>query len=228
MNQIDLFKLNSETVHGSIKAGRINRKELSDVIYRIGLKASEQEAFLVLHIEHYSQAEKNISLRQLNYELNALVEYNELNPNKPLPLVVPIIYYQGMRSPFPYSTDVFGLFGAHKAHAKDLLLHPKLIDLQQLSDTKISAHKGIAVAELAFKYAANRQRLDGAKMHMMIDLFQDMNYKLRRVVLEYSVSKIDCNTNEFIDRYLDHLSQDKENVMTMAEQLIQQGVKRYS
>jgi hypothetical protein len=51
-----------------------------------------------------------------------------------------------------------------------------------------------------------------------------LEYVVSMSLLKYTLSQLDADTNQFIDYYVEVLPEEKEQVMTMAEQLMQRGM----
>lgn len=52
-----------------------------------------------------------------------------------LPVVVPILYYRGKVTPYPYKGDIFDCFGKNNALAEKIYLRPyPIIDIASMSE----------------------------------------------------------------------------------------------
>lgn len=78
------------------------RSRLSDMLY--SLRTRQGEGYLYCIIEHQSKPDKFMALRLLRYSLAAMQQH-VAQGNKTLPLVVPLLFYHGRRSPYPYSLN---------------------------------------------------------------------------------------------------------------------------
>lgn len=56
------------------------------------------DGYIHLLLEHQSSADKNITFRQLRYAVTAMQRHLEAG-HKKLPLVIPVLFYHGSRSP---------------------------------------------------------------------------------------------------------------------------------
>lgn len=221
-----LFKLEGETVNQSHHGSQLHHREIADVVYQVQMQGANQDALIIFHIEHFSSPKANTSLRSANYNLNTLVQYNEINPKKPLPLLIPIIYYHGKRSPFPYSLNIYDLFEENKALAEQYLLTPLLIDVHQFSDAALAKHQGISAAELAFKYTTLRKQLPSARIKLLVEQLIQLDYNLRHTVLRYSINRLVGNRDDFVARYLKALPQEESTMRTMAEEWVHEGMEK--
>ncbi len=82
-----------------------------------------------------------------------------LNQGYPdLPVVVPILYYRGKVTPYPYTGNLFDCFGKQKELAKTVYSRPyPIIDVASMADDEIRTHQNIAALDFAQKYSALNQ-----------------------------------------------------------------------
>lgn len=72
----------------------------SDVLY--SLKTTCGRGYVHILIEHQSSPDKYMAFRLTRYAVAAMHRHLEAG-HKTLPLVIPILFYQGRRSPYPWS-----------------------------------------------------------------------------------------------------------------------------
>ena len=226
MNDIQLFRGNSESVHHSIVEGVPAKTEIADVLYEIKYKnQSDKSALLLVHIEHFSNPPRHTILRVQNYVFNALTEWQTLNPKKSLPTLIPIIYCHG-KKPFSHPLNIYDLF-SHPDQAKQYIENPLLIDLTQFTDEQLSQHPVISGAEIMMRHAFDKGGIISAKTRdLMLSHFGKLDDKLLKVVLKYSLNRFDEDYESFIQRFIE-LNLEREDLdMIMAERLRQQGVQQ--
>ena len=225
---IKLYKMNTEFIEKSATEDK-QRDRHADIIYSLKYDDSERECMICVHVEHQATVHKLMSLRFLNYNSSLLVEYAETNPDQPLPIIVSLIYYQGKWSPYPYSLDVFDLF-EDKELARRYLLEPLLIDLKQLPDEELERHRSIFPMEALFKLA-----FEEALTSSDYDLFlkaivqqKDNQYVLEHlgVFLKYATNALKCDYKEFAQRFIETLPELEDTMLTMAEQLKEEGMQQ--
>ena len=101
-----------------------------------------KKSYIYFLLEHQSTPDELMAFRKLQYNV-ALMNQHLKKGNKKLPVIVSLCLYNGNKSPYPHSTDVFDCFENIEL-AKELMFKPfKLIDLSVLSDEEIEQH-GIA------------------------------------------------------------------------------------
>ena len=114
-NLVNAFDLNSlgickdKWVHLNLKA------KITDILYKVKFKNSNDEAYLLTLIEHQSTPQKHKPVRALYYE--AIIMYNHWNNYKTVPLVYTVVYYNG-QEPWNYSHDIKDLRVFSKVYNK--------------------------------------------------------------------------------------------------------------
>ncbi|CNF62753.1 putative transposase [Yersinia enterocolitica] len=71
----------------------------SDVLY--SLKTTAGDGYVYALIEHQSSPDKHMALRMMRYAIAAMQSHLEAG-NDQLPLVIPMLFYHGMVTPYPY------------------------------------------------------------------------------------------------------------------------------
>ncbi len=135
-----------------LQPGSFVSKELrafySDILYSV--KMEEQEILLYLLVEAQSEPEELMPFRLLEYMTKIWRYHLEQLPGKTatripvgtrLPLIYPLIYYTGQRSPYPFSTRLFDCFAQPDLAEKYWLQPFALLDLNQLSDEEIKQYR---------------------------------------------------------------------------------------
>ncbi len=84
------------------------RAYYSDVLY--SLKAGGGYGVIYILIEHQSSPDRHMAFRLLRYAIAVMKRHLDLG-HKTLPLVVPILFYQGKAAPYPYSLNWLEAFG---------------------------------------------------------------------------------------------------------------------
>lgn len=77
------------------------RQYFSDVLY--SLKTTCGDGYVHVLIEHQSSPGRHMAFRLIRYAVAAMQRHLEAG-HKKLPLVIPVLFYTGKRSPYPYST----------------------------------------------------------------------------------------------------------------------------
>lgn len=76
------------------------RTQCSDMLYTV--QTTSGMGYIYCLIEHQSRPEKLMAFRLLRYCVAAMQQHLEQG-NKQLPVVIPLLFYHGRTSPYPYS-----------------------------------------------------------------------------------------------------------------------------
>ena len=85
---------------------------------------------------------------------------------KQLPLIFTAVFYNGTRSPYPYSTDIVECFEASQDLVQEYFMRPfKLIDLTVLSDEMLKRDIMLAPLQIIMKHIDDKD---------LLPVFQDL------------------------------------------------------
>jgi hypothetical protein len=123
----------------------------SDVVY--SLKTTNgHRGYIYTAIEHQSTPDKFMPFRLMRYAL-AIMQHHLRQGHDQLPLVIPMLFYHGMTSPYPFSMDWLDLFSEPDL-AKTLYNQPfPLVDVTVIPDDEIMQQKRMALLEIVLKHA---------------------------------------------------------------------------
>lgn len=129
----------------------------SDILY--SLKTSSGQGYVYALIEHQSSPDKNMAFRLMRYAIAAMQRHLDKG-HRELPLVIPLLFYHGKASPYPWSTrwlDAFQLPQEAKALYTEAF---PIIDITVLPDESIMQHRRVAMLELLQKHVRHRDMLE--------------------------------------------------------------------
>jgi predicted transposase/invertase (TIGR01784 family) len=144
-----------------------------------------------------------------------------------LPIVVPILFYRGNVSPYPYSISIFDCYeDEDKELAQETFLKPILVDITVIPDEELRAHKGIALLEIIQKNIHRRDAMEFIKdivaqiaMHFLThEQFQSLLYHMSQEGESKDFERFYSTLAEALPNY-------REDIMTLAQQLEQKGLK---
>jgi predicted transposase/invertase (TIGR01784 family) len=203
---------------------------LTDVLYKV--KRGKENIYLYILVEHQSTPQTLMPFRFLEYQVKIWGHYLKQNKKaKKLPLILPILYYSGQRSPYPYSIDLYDCFEDVEL-AKQYLFKPvKMVDLLQIPDEQLEHCDLSAGFQLVQKHIKDK------------DMGPALNRMLKKGIWAQSM-KIDGNYDKVLLKYIqsegemqepkaffDNLGnaapneQKRKNIMTIAESLRKEGRK---
>jgi len=117
------------------------RPYYNDVLY--SLKTTSGDGYLYVLIEHQSSADKQMAFRLMRYAVAAMQRHLDAGHHR-LPLVIPLLFYHGRRSPYPFSLRWLDLFDdAEQAAALYSAPFP-LVDVTVIPDSEIMQHRSTA------------------------------------------------------------------------------------
>ncbi|MEB4677627.1 Rpn family recombination-promoting nuclease/putative transposase [Enterobacteriaceae bacterium G50] len=129
------------------------QEQYSDILYSVSMQG--HPGYLHILIEHQSTPSKKIAFRMMRYAIAAMHRHLEAGFEQ-LPLVVPILFYQGKTSPYPYSMCWTDMFSSPEL-ARRLYSEPfPLVDVTAIPDDEIMQHRRVAILELLQKHIRQR------------------------------------------------------------------------
>lgn len=193
----------------------------SDMLY--SLKTVCGDGYIHVLIEHQSSPDKHMAFRLMRYAIAAMQRHLEAG-HKTLPLVIPILFYQGRRSPYPYSMNWLDNFVDPQLAGKIYSQNFPLVDITVIADDEIMQHRSMAALTLIQKHIRQRDltrlfdKLAGLLTRNHISgqqVIALVNYMLQAGKAQ------DARTLLF--EMAQHAPQYGDELMTLAEQLKQEG-----
>ncbi|WGL99871.1 Rpn family recombination-promoting nuclease/putative transposase (plasmid) [Arsenophonus sp. aPb] len=195
----------------------------SDILYSVS--TTKGKGYLYLLVEHQSTPDKLIAWRLIKYSMGAMQKHLEAG-HKKLPLVYPILFYAGEKSPHPHSTCWFDCF-SNSELAEKIYTEPfKLVDVTTLDDGEIMKHHRIALLEFVQKHI--RQRDMSELLHEIAKLLSYDYYTEKQAVtmMNYLIQEGNAkNPIEFVTNIAKNSEKHKEALMTIAQALRQEGIQ---
>lgn len=187
----------------------------SDVL--MSMKMEGGEGYIYALIEHQSSPDKFMTLRMMRYTIAAMQRHIDEGHSE-LPIVVPMLFYHGKTSPYPYTMDWLSSFRDREL-ATQIFCQPfPLVDVTVLPDEQIMTHRGVARLEMAHKIVRLRDLLENIDP-MATLLAVDYNDDLSIDVIFYLLRHGDTDDQEkVIDILMQGKPQLKEQIMTIEQQ----------
>lgn len=206
----------------------------SDIVYRCQFDNKEGYIFFILEAESTAN-EKLMAFRQLQYCIAAMDQHLRQG-HKKLPIVLPICLYHGIESPYPHPLDIYECFD-NPILAKQAIFKPfTLIDLTVLSDDELAQDGFAFLMEMLLKHSRTKNFLTILKERRKAIkvILSQFNRETRRDMLKYVISETQDEEmpnalEQLVQILTTDLPEDKETIMTFAQQLRQQGreIERY-
>lgn len=201
----------------------------SDVLYSVETKKGET-GYIYCLVEHQSTADRMIAWRMMRYTLSVMDSHLKKG-NVTLPVVVPLLFYQGTVRPYPYSTDWLDCFDS-PALAREVYSRPwALVDVSVMEDRDLRSHRRAALLELVQRDIRHRDA--ASLLREVVSLIQVAGNSREQVeaVLWYIIyNGMNGLTREGLKPFLYELAGEipeyKELIMgTIAQQLKDEGLE---
>lgn len=198
------------------------RQYYSDILY--SLRTLNGDGYIHVLIEHQSTPDRHMAFRLLRYAVAAMQRHLDAG-HKRLPLVIPVLFYAGKRSPYPWSTRWFDEFeDPHVAEALYSGAFP-LVDVSVIPDDEIMTHRSMAALTLLQKHIRQRDMAtltDRLSSLLMADyLSSPQVLTLINYLLQAGES---ADYEAFVRELAQRVPQHGDALMTIAQQLEQKGV----
>jgi len=190
----------------------------SDVLW--SLKTTAGEGYIYVVIEHQSSPDAHMAFRLMRYAIAAMQRHLDAG-HKRLPLVVPMLFYHGIATPYPYSLCWLDGF-THPAHARGLYAAAfPLVDITVIPDDEIVQHRRVALLEFMQKHVRQRDLTKLVEQIIAILVKEYTNDSQLKTLFNYLVYSGDApRFGRFIRELARRAPQHhKERLMTIAERI---------
>lgn len=195
------------------------RQYASDILWSMKTTSGD-DGYIHLLIEHQSGYDKNIAFRQMRYAVAAMQRHLEAGHDK-LPLVIPLQFYHGERSPYPHSTNWLDCFSNPEIACKIYTNPFPLVDVTVLDDKEIVNHRRMAALTLLMKHIRQRDMME--LLDRLSLVMVEVSDEQVRVLIHYMMNASESLSREFMQALAARLPQHEEKIMTLAETLKQEG-----
>ncbi|WP_010253960.1 Rpn family recombination-promoting nuclease/putative transposase [Pantoea agglomerans] len=200
------------------------RQYFSDILY--SLKTSNGDGYIHVLVEHQSTPDRHMAFRLMRYAVAAMHRHLEAG-HKQLPLVIPVLFYTGKRSPYPYSTRWLDEF-EDPSLAENLYGSTfPLVDVTVNPDEEIMGHRSMAALTLLQKHIHQRDiatLTDRLATLLMADYLSSPQVTaLIHYLLQAGES---ADSEAFVRELAQRVPQHGDALMTIAQQLEQKGIEK--
>jgi predicted transposase/invertase (TIGR01784 family) len=197
---------------------------LSDVLFSVRW-AGGKPGYVYVLLEHQRNPDPLMPFRNLQYTVKIMDQHYK--EHRELPIVYTLVIYHGHKK-YPYSTDLFDLFGEHKNIAEKTLLQPfDLLDLSQISDDDLKQQIWSGMMELSLKHISERDLIPFIKgaIQLIKQIEQAGGSEYIRTIFYYFFTTGEIQNVEELKQVIhDQLSPKLENnIMTIADLFRQEG-----
>jgi predicted transposase/invertase (TIGR01784 family) len=197
------------------------RASYSDVLW--SLKTNEGDGYIYVVIEHQSSPDAHMAFRLMRYAMAAMQRHLDAG-HKTLPLVIPMLFYHGTLSPYPFSLCWLDEFD-DPALARQLYSATfPLVDITVIPDDEIMQHRRIALLELMQKHIRKRDLMGLVEQLVSLLATGYANDSQLKTLFNYMMQFGNTpHVDKFIREVAHRVPQQKERLMTIAEVLQQEA-----
>ena len=196
----------------------------ADILY--SLKTTAGDGYIYALIEHQSTPDRHMAFRLMRYAIAAMQRHLE-NGHKTLPLVIPILFYQGRRSPYPWSMRWLDNFADPETASQLYSGAFPLVDITVIPDDDIMQHRSMAALTLVQKHIRQRdmaQLLDKLTQLLMLE---QMSGQQITVLVNYMAQAGDAeDTRTLLYGLAQRVPQHGGLLMTLAETWLAEGMEK--
>lgn len=197
------------------------RTYYSDVLY--SLKAGKGDGYVYALIEHQSTPDRHMTLRLMRYAIAAMQRHLDAG-HEQLPLVIPILFYHGSRSPYPYSMNWLQSFSDPELAGQLYNGDFPLVDVTIIPDDDIMKHRRMALLELLQKHIRQRDLADMLEQLVTLLLAGYTTEEQLKAIINYMLQVGETlNPSELITTLASRVPEHEDTLMTIAEKLREEG-----
>lgn len=203
-------------------------EHLTDLLYSVDI--ADRDGYIYLLLEHQSTTDELMAFRLLKYMVNIMQHHLNTKKTKKLPLVLPVVYYVGNSPSGKFVPDIMDCF-ENPALARHYFLQPfTLVDLQKMSDDELMKDKALAGLELLQKHVKDRDLSTLVYKMIKEGIFLEMRHESGEyfnIMLKYVINTGNLdNAKDFLETLANQIPEEKMNIMTIAEQLRNEGMQQ--
>ncbi|TNP95955.1 Rpn family recombination-promoting nuclease/putative transposase [Escherichia coli] len=184
-------------------------------------------------ISHQAKRHMNIlAALMFNHYVNITITFTGLyrpqniehDKRRPLPLVIPMLFYHGSRSPYPWSLCWLDEFAAPTTARKLYSAAFPLVDVTVVPDDEIVQHRRVALLELIQKHIRQRDLMGLIDQLVVLLVTECANDSQITALLNYILLTGDeARFKAFISELTRRMPQHRERIMTIAERIYNDG-----
>ncbi len=200
------------------------RTQCSDMLYSVQTNAGK--GYIYTLVEHQSRPEKLMAFRLMRYAVAAMQRHLEQG-NDTLPVVIPLLFYHGTTSHYPYSTKWLDCFCEPELAATVYQQAFPLVDITTIPDEEILTHRRVALLQLVQKHIRTRDMLELAvELANLIERWQYSKEQCKSLLYYIAQVGNTIDGEGFIRTLAEKAPTYREDFMTIAEQLEAKGEAR--
>lgn len=147
-------------------------------------KPHRGEGYVYVVIEHQSSPDAQMAFRLMRYATIAAMQRHLDGGHTKLPLVVPMLFYHGATTPYPWSLNWLDCF-TDPPLAQGYASPFPLVDITVIPDEEIVSHRRVALLELIQKHIRQRDLMNIVEQLTTILLNGDANDRQLKTLFNY-------------------------------------------
>ncbi|WPM86265.1 Rpn family recombination-promoting nuclease/putative transposase (plasmid) [Apirhabdus apintestini] len=200
------------------------RQYFSDVLYSV--ETVEGTGYVHVLIEHQSSPDIHMAFRMTRYAIAAMQRHLDAG-HKKLPLVIPILFYVGKRSPYPYTTRWLDEFDDPTLATNVYGGAYPLVDVTVIPDDEIMDHRSMAALTLLQKHIHQRDIATLTDRLVTLLMADYLSSPQVIALIHYLVQAGESADSEaFVRELAQRVPQHGDALMTIAQQLEQKGIEK--
>lgn len=201
------------------------RQYFSDVLYSLKT-TNRDEGYIYVLIEHQSSPDRHMAFRLMRYAIAAMQRHLDAG-HKTIPLVIPVLFYSGKRSPYPFSTRWLDEFATPDLAAKLYSNNFPLVDVTVIPDEDIVGHRSMAALTLLQKHIHQRDLAELIDKLAPVLLAGYLSSSQVISLVHYILQAGEASdADAFLRDLARRVPQHGDEFMTIAQQLEQKGIER--
>lgn len=164
--------------------------------------------------------------RKFRYAVAAMQRHLEAGYKK-LPLVIPVLFYTGKRSPYPYSTRWLDEFDDPELASRLYSRAFPLVDVTVIPDDDIMNHRSMAALTLLQKHIHQRDMATLMDRQVTLLMADHLSSPQVTALIQYLIQAGESADSEaFVRELAQRVPQHGDALMTIAQQLEQKGIEK--
>lgn len=193
------------------------RPYYSDIIY--SLQTTTGRGYVHVLIEHQSTPDKHMAFRLLRYAVAAMQRHLDAG-HKKLPLVIPILFYHGKRTPYPWSLNWLDEFSDPDSARQLYGSAFPLVDITVIPDEEIMRHHSMAALTLVQKHIRLRDMAQLEDKLASLFVLGQLSGQQITALVNYLIQAGQArDVQKLLYGLAQRVPEHGEKFMTMAEQL---------
>ncbi|CBG87607.1 Rpn family recombination-promoting nuclease/putative transposase [Citrobacter rodentium] len=197
----------------------------SDVLW--SLKTTEGDGYIYVVIEHQSRPDAHMAFRLMRYAIAAMQNHLDAG-HKTLPLVVPMLFYHGAVSPYPFSLCWLDEF-ANPLMARQLYSAAfPLVDITVVPDDEIMQHRRMALLEFIQKHIRQRNLMGLVDKLASLIVSGSANDSQLKALFNYLLIQHGHKPRfgQFVRAIANQVPEHKESFMNIVEKIRRAGQRK--